>query len=75
MNNTALLSPQSDSGPNNARCEMMQRVANCLIVTVLNASRSNFTFRYLQTLNSISAEKNSTIVFPVPMDMRPKATS
>ena len=25
--------------------------------------------RYLQTLNSISAEKNSTIVFPVPLDM------
>ena len=25
--------------------------------------------RYLQTLNSISAEKNSTIVFPVPIDI------
>ena len=24
--------------------------------------------RYLQTLNSISAENNSTIVFPVPID-------
>ena len=25
--------------------------------------------RYLQTLNTISAEKNSTIVFPLPIDM------
>ena len=25
--------------------------------------------RYLQTLNSISAENNSTIVFPVPIDI------
>ena len=25
--------------------------------------------RYLQTLNSISAENNSTIVFPIPIDI------
>ena len=24
--------------------------------------------RYLQTLNTIAAEKNSTIVFPIPME-------
>ncbi|KAH9378723.1 hypothetical protein HPB48_013017 [Haemaphysalis longicornis] len=24
--------------------------------------------RYLQTLNTISAEKNSTIIFPLPLD-------
>ena len=29
---------------------------------------SLFQLRYLQTLNSISAENNSTIVFPVPID-------
>ena len=28
-----------------------------------------FQLRYLQTLNSISAENNSTIVFPVPIDI------
>ena len=28
-----------------------------------------FQLRYLQTLNNISAEKNSTIVFPVPIDI------
>ena len=31
--------------------------------------------RYLQTLNSISAEKNSTIVFPVPIDIISKLMS
>ena len=30
---------------------------------------SPFQLRYLQTLNNISAEKNSTIVFPVPVDI------
>jgi erythrocyte band 7 integral membrane protein len=25
--------------------------------------------RYLQTLNTISAEKNSTIIFPLPLDI------
>ena len=28
-----------------------------------------FQLRYLQTLNNISAENNSTIVFPVPVDI------
>ena len=30
---------------------------------------SQFQLRYLQTLNSISAEHNSTIIFPVPIGM------
>ena len=28
-----------------------------------------FQLRYLQTLNSISAENNSTVIFPVPIDI------
>ena len=28
-----------------------------------------FKLRYLQTLNSISAENNSTVIFPVPIDI------
>jgi hypothetical protein len=28
-----------------------------------------FQLRYLQTLNSISAENNSTIIFPIPIDI------
>ncbi|KAK7791972.1 hypothetical protein R5R35_010147 [Gryllus longicercus] len=36
---------------------------------VLTDSPAALQLRYLQTLNTISAEKNSTIVFPLPMDM------
>lgn len=36
---------------------------------VIAQSPAALQLRYLQTLNSISAEKNSTIVFPVPIDI------
>jgi len=36
---------------------------------VINESPSALQLRYLQTLTTISAEKNSTIIFPVPMEM------
>merc|ERR1712150_56122 len=36
---------------------------------VISESPSALQLRYLQTLNTISAEKNSTIIFPVPMDV------
>ena len=36
---------------------------------VIAASPAALQLRYLQTLNNISAEKNSTIVFPVPIDI------
>ncbi|KAI1289687.1 Mechanosensory protein 2 [Halotydeus destructor] len=36
---------------------------------VISQSPSALQLRYLQTLNSIAAEKNSTIVFPVPMEL------
>ena len=29
----------------------------------------SFQLRYLQTLNSIAAEHNSTIIFPMPMNI------
>ena len=38
-------------------------------LTAARWSASTFQLRYLQTLNSISAENNSTIVFPVPVDI------
>jgi len=34
---------------------------------VIAESSSALQLRYLQTLNSISAEKNSTIIFPLPI--------
>ncbi|KAF7271734.1 band 7 protein AGAP004871-like isoform X1 [Rhynchophorus ferrugineus] len=35
---------------------------------VINQSPAALQLRYLQTLNNISAEKNSTIIFPLPID-------
>merc|ERR1711978_731211 len=48
-----------------------------LAAEVIADCPSALQLRYLQTLNSISAENNSTIVFPVPVDimaslMKPK---
>ena len=42
-----------------------------LITQPAVSSQNNYLFqlRYLQTLNSISAENNSTIIFPVPIDI------
>ena len=36
---------------------------------VLTESPASLQLRYLQTLHSISEEKNSTIIFPLPMDL------
>ena len=36
---------------------------------VLSDSASALQLRYLQTLTNISAEKNSTIIFPLPIDL------
>ena len=36
---------------------------------VISESESAIQLRYLQTLTTISAEKNSTIIFPLPIDM------
>lgn len=36
---------------------------------VMSESPAALQLRYLQTLSSISAEKNSTIIFPLPIDL------
>ncbi|KAM8897505.1 stomatin (EPB72)-like 3b isoform 1-T1 [Spinachia spinachia] len=36
---------------------------------VISESPSGLQLRYLQTLSTIAAEKNSTIIFPLPMDV------
>ncbi|XP_034247734.1 band 7 protein AGAP004871-like isoform X1 [Thrips palmi] len=36
---------------------------------IISESPSALQLRYLQTLNTISAEKNSTIIFPLPLDI------
>ncbi len=37
--------------------------------TIMEKRPISLQLRYLQTLNDVSAEKNSTIVFPLPMDI------
>jgi hypothetical protein len=36
---------------------------------VMSRNPITLQLRYLQTLNEIAAEKNSTILFPIPMDI------
>lgn len=36
---------------------------------VIAESPSGLQLRYLQTLSTIAAEKNSTIIFPLPIDI------
>jgi regulator of protease activity HflC (stomatin/prohibitin superfamily) len=36
---------------------------------ILGTQSGAMTLRYLQTLNEIAAEQNSTIVFPLPIDL------
>ena len=38
---------------------------------VISREHGAMTLRYLQTLNEIAAEQNSTIVFPLPVDLLP----
>ena len=42
---------------------------------IISESPSALQLRYLQTSQSISAEKNSTIIFPLPIDMLSRAMS
>lgn len=39
---------------------------------IISDSGNALQLRYLQTLTQISAEKNSTIIFPIPMELLPK---
>ena len=36
---------------------------------MIGSQRSALQLRYLQTLTEIAVEKNSTIVFPLPLDL------
>ena len=36
---------------------------------IISESKSALQLRYLQTLSGIAAEKNSTIIFPLPIDL------
>ena len=36
---------------------------------IISQSPAALQLRFLQTLNNIAAEKNSTVIFPFPLDM------
>lgn len=38
---------------------------------IIHSSPAALQLRYLQTLNTIASEKNSTVVFPLPIDILP----
>merc|ERR1712198_785894 len=42
---------------------------------IISEAPSALQLRYLQTLSNIAAEKNSTIIFPLPIDMMSKLGS
>lgn len=53
----------SRSAPPQASAKLSQAAA------VLSGEPGAMTLCYLQTLNEIAAEQNSTIVFPLPIDL------
>ena len=67
-------SPLSDESINNNAINQTNLKKNFVIDIEYDYHKnliedSQFQLRYLQTLNSISAEHNSTIIFPVPIGM------
>lgn len=52
-----------------AEGEQKASVALAAAANVINQSPVALQLRYLQTLTTISAEKNSTIIFPIPIEM------
>lgn len=52
-----------------AEGEQKASVALKQAADVINQSPVALQLRYLQTLTSISAEKNSTIIFPIPIEL------
>lgn len=52
-----------------AEGEMLASVKLKEAADIMSESPNAMQLRYLQTLSSISAEKNSTIIFPFPIEM------
>lgn len=52
-----------------AEGEMKSSLALKQASDIMCKSPAALQLRYLQTLNSIASEKNSTIIFPLPLDM------
>lgn len=52
-----------------AEGEMKASLALKQASDILSQSPAALQLRYLQTLTNIASEKNSTIIFPLPIDM------
>ena len=52
-----------------AEGEQKASIALKAAADVINTSPTAMQLRYLQTLTTISAEHNSTIIFPIPIEM------
>lgn len=52
-----------------AEGEMKSSLALKQASDILCRSPAALQLRYLQTLNNIASEKNSTIIFPLPLEM------
>ena len=52
-----------------AEGEQKASIALKLAADTINQSPVALQLRYLQTLTHISAEKNSTIIFPIPIEL------
>ena len=52
-----------------AEGEQKASMALKLAADTINASPVALQLRYLQTLSTIAAEQNSTIVFPIPLEL------
>ena len=61
------LSDQSARGP--GMCFTLPCIDILHLVDILSQSPCAMQLRYLQTLNGIATEQNSTIIFPLPMDL------
>jgi hypothetical protein len=59
-----------ETGENHSRRRRAGRVGGLAQAAGVIASQPlSITLRYLQTLTEIAAEKNSTIVFPLPIEL------
>ncbi|HRJ20662.1 MAG TPA: slipin family protein, partial [Bryobacteraceae bacterium] len=57
-----------------AEGEYMAAEKLAMAANVIQKEPSALQLRYLQTLVEIGQEKNSTVIFPVPMDLIPALT-
>ncbi len=53
----------------NAEGELQASVKLAQAAKIIGSEKQGIQLRYLQTLSEISIEKNSTIIFPLPMDI------